>query len=156
MSTVSTSGRLARPLLASIFISSGLNAMQHPDGKVKAAEKVTGPLRERVPILPDDTADLVKLNGAVQVVGGALLSFGIFRRLAAVALIGSLIPTTVAGHRFWEEVDDGARRQQLAQFCKNLGLLGGLILVAAGGPATRLGRSGASAQGGEARSHVTQ
>ncbi len=155
MSTVSTSGRLARPLLASIFISSGLDAMQHPDGKVKAAEKVTGPLSERVPILPDDTATLVRVNGAVQVVGGALLSFGIFRRMAAVALIGSLIPTTIAGHRFWEELDEGARRQQVAQFCKNLGLLGGLILVATGGAGRKVRRSDDSAQGGEAPANAT-
>jgi putative oxidoreductase len=156
VSRMSTSGRVARPLLASIFISSGLDAIQHPDAKVKAAERVTGPLSARLPALPDDTADLVRLNGAVQVVGGALLSFGLFRRSAALLLIGSLIPTTIAGHRFWEELDESARRQQLAQFCKNLGLLGGLILVATGGPARKARRSGASAQGGEAPASVTR
>ena len=44
------------------------------------------------------------------------------------ALIGTLVPTTYAGHRFWEETDDAARAQQRIHFLKNLGLLGGLIL----------------------------
>jgi hypothetical protein len=50
--------------------------------------------------------------------------------LAALALIGSIVPTTYAGHRFWEESDDVAKQQQLTHFLKNLGLLGGLILAA--------------------------
>jgi hypothetical protein len=59
-----------------------------------------------------------------------LLAIGKFRRLAALALIGSLIPTTLAGHRFWEEADEAKRAQQQIHFLKNLGLLGGLILAA--------------------------
>jgi uncharacterized membrane protein YphA (DoxX/SURF4 family) len=132
---------VARPLLASIFISGGLDAVQHPDGKVKAAEKVTGPLSERIAIMPGEPATLVRFNGAVQVVAGVLLSFGIFRRAASLLLIGSLVPTTIAGHRFWEELDEGTRKQQLTQFFKNLGLLGGLVLLAAEAPARRVRRS---------------
>jgi putative oxidoreductase len=147
VSTTSISGRVARPLLASIFISSGLDAMQHPEGKVKAAEKVTGPLVERVPALPEDTATLVRLNGGVQVAAGALLSLGILRRSAALALIGSLIPSTIAGHRFWEELDEDARARQLTQFFKNLGLLGGLVLLATEGPAKKSGRSSTPTNG---------
>ena len=45
-------------------------------------------------------------------------------------LVASVIPTTYAGHRFWEEVDDETRAQQHVHFLKNLGLLGGLILAA--------------------------
>jgi hypothetical protein len=70
------------------------------------------------------------LNGIVQVSGGILLAIGKFPRLAAVALIGSIVPTTYAGHRFWEEADDEMRAQQKIQLLKNLGLLGGLIFAA--------------------------
>jgi hypothetical protein len=58
------------------------------------------------------------------------LAAGKFRRLAALALIGSIVPTTYAGHRFWEESDPATRAQQKMHFVKNLGLLGGLILAA--------------------------
>ena len=152
MTTMSFANRVARPLLASIFISSGLDAVQHPEGKVKAAESVTRPLSERIPLLPDDPATLVRWNGAVQVAAGALLSFGIFRRSASVLLIGSLVPTTIAGHRFWEVAADEARKRQLTQFFKNLGLLGGLVLLAAETPARHVRRS-AAASHGEERPH---
>ncbi len=120
----------ARPLLSSIFIVGGVEALRHPDSKVKAAESVTGPLSERISALPSDPRALVQINAAVQVGAGLLLATGRFRRLAALALIGSIIPTTYAGHRFWEEDDDATRAQQTAHFLKNAGLLGGLILAA--------------------------
>jgi uncharacterized membrane protein YphA (DoxX/SURF4 family) len=121
---------VARPLLASVFIAGGVDAISNPDGKVKAAEAVTGPLTESVPALPSDPRTLVRINGGVQVGAGLLLASGRFRRIAAIALIGSIIPTTYAGHRFWEEPDDDTRAQQRTHFLKNLGLLGGLILAA--------------------------
>ena len=127
---MSISRRFARPLLSSIFIAGGLDALQHPESKVKAAEAVTVPLRQAVPALPDDTATLVRINGAVQVGAGFLLATGRFRRLASVALIGSILPTTYAGHRFWEESDPETKRMQQMHFLKNVGLLGGLILAA--------------------------
>jgi putative oxidoreductase len=127
---MSISRRIARPLLASMFVSGGLDAIQSPESKVKAAEAVTEPLKARFPALPQDTATLVRLNGFVQVGAGGLLAIGKFRRLAAWALVASVLPTTYAGHRFWEEIDEEARAQQRVHFLKNLGLLGGLILAA--------------------------
>jgi uncharacterized membrane protein YphA (DoxX/SURF4 family) len=116
-------------MLASMFIAGGIDAVQHPDSKVKRAEPVAMPLAERLP-LPDDPAELVRINGAVQAGAGVLLAAGKLPRLAALALIGSLIPTTAAGHRFWEETDDQARAQQRTHFLKNMAMLGGLILAA--------------------------
>jgi uncharacterized membrane protein YphA (DoxX/SURF4 family) len=124
------SRRLARPMLASMFVAGGLDALRNPESKVKAADAVVGPLTEIVPSLPDNTETFVRVNGAIQVGAGVLLAVGKFRRLAALALIGSIIPTTYAGHRFWDETDEGNRAQQRIHFFKNLGLLGGLILEA--------------------------
>ena len=59
--------------------------------------------------VPDETPILVQVNGAVQVVGGTLLGLGVLTRLAALALAASLVPTTLAGHRFWEEADPSPR-----------------------------------------------
>ncbi|HEX4161046.1 MAG TPA: DoxX family membrane protein [Acidimicrobiales bacterium] len=130
MALRSITTRVASPLLASIFISGGFDAAMNPEGKVKKAEKVTGPIAQRVTALPDDTETLVRLNGVTQVIAGTALSLGLLRRLSAVVLIGTLVPTTLAGHRFWEELDEDARNMQITQFAKNLGLLGGLLLVA--------------------------
>ena len=121
--------RLARPLLASVFVSSGIDTLRNPGPRAEVAEPVTEKLAEPAP-LPDDSEQLVKVNAAVQVVGGLLLAIGKLRRLAAVALAVSLVPTTLAGHRFWETQDPAEKAQQQTQFTKNMGLLGGLILAA--------------------------
>jgi uncharacterized membrane protein YphA (DoxX/SURF4 family) len=121
---------LSGQLLAPMFVYGGWDAYQHPESKVKAAEAVTLPLSSAIEVVPDDATTLIRFNGAVQIGAGVLLSLGRFRRLAALALIGSIIPTTYAGHRFWEEVDEERRAQQQIHFLKNLGLLGGLVAIA--------------------------
>ncbi|MHB1536697.1 MAG: DoxX family protein [Acidimicrobiales bacterium] len=127
---MSMSRRIARSMLSSIFIFGGADAVRHPEGKVKVAEGVAQPIAKRIPGLPEDTELLVRINGAVQVGAGVALATGKFRRIAALALIGSVIPTTLAGHRFWEQTDEAAKAQQRLHFLKNLGLLGGLVLAA--------------------------
>ena len=71
----------------------------------------------------------VVFNGAVMVIAGLALASGIAPKLAATVLIGSLVPTTVVGHAFWKEETVAGRKNQLTQFFKNLGLIGGLMLV---------------------------
>lgn len=127
---MSFSRAIARPLLSSMFVYGGLDALQHPGSKVKTAEPVAGPIAERIPHLTTDTETLIRINGAVMVGAGALLATGKFRRLASATLIASLLPTTYAGHRFWEESDEVSKAQQRIHFLKNMGLLGGLILAA--------------------------
>ena len=41
-----------------------------------------------------------------------------------------LVPTTVAGHPFWEKSDPAEKAADQQQFLKNLSILGGLILAA--------------------------
>ncbi|MGZ4595294.1 MAG: DoxX family protein [Actinomycetes bacterium] len=122
--------RLARPMLASIFITGGVDALRHPATKVPAAEDVGPSIASRLPYLPEDPEQLVKINAAVQIGAGTLLALGRFPRLSSLLLAASIIPTTAAGHRFWEEHDPATRKQQQIHFFKNLGLLGGLMLAA--------------------------
>ena len=117
-------------MLASIFIVQGLDTVLHPDRKVAAAEPVVRPLAERVPFIPDDVETSVRLSGAVQVVAGSLLAIGRFPRLSALAIAVDLVPTTYAGHRFWETDDKQERMQQRIHFLKNLSILGGLLIAA--------------------------
>lgn len=122
---------LTRPLLAGVFIAGGLEALRNPAPKAPPAEKVVSPLSEQLRKvgLPEDPAQLVKLNAAVQVGGGVLLATGILARPAALALAGSLVPTTLAGHAFWKK-NGTERQQQQTQFLKNLAMLGGLLTTA--------------------------
>src|SRR3954454_1755214 len=121
--------RVARPMMASMFVMGGIDSVQHPESKAAKAESVA-PTLARPLGLPEDTAQLVRINGAVQVGAGLLLASGRFPRLAALVLAGSLIPTTYAGHRFWEETDKQARAMQRIHFMKNVSMLGGLLLAA--------------------------
>jgi uncharacterized membrane protein YphA (DoxX/SURF4 family) len=119
-----------RPMLASMFIAGGLNSVRNPEAVAPLAESVVRPLTERVALLPDRTEQLVRLSGAVQVAGGVLLGIGRFPRLSALALAATLVPTTLAAHRFWEAEDEGERAQQQIHFLKNLSMLGGLLIAA--------------------------
>lgn len=127
-------------MLASIFIIAGFETMRSPERVVKQAEPVVRSLAEFVDFVPDDTERAVRVNAAVQVVGGALLAAGWLPRLAALALAATLVPTTVAGHRFWEYEDPQERAQQRIHFLKNLSILGGLLIVAADSGGSGRGR----------------
>lgn len=119
-------------MLASIFVTGGMEALRNPAAKAPDMEPVAPAITESIPALSDyDTESLVRLNGGVQVVAGSLLALGRFPRLSALALAASLVPTTAAGHRFWELQEETSRKQQQTHFFKNLGLLGGLLLAAA-------------------------
>ena len=117
-------------MLASIFILQGFDAMMNPERVSARAESVVQPLAERVPLIPSETEQAVRLNGAVQCAGGLLLGMGRLPRLSALAIAATLVPTTLAGHRFWQIDDKQERAAQRIQFLKNLSMLGGLLLAA--------------------------
>jgi putative oxidoreductase len=121
--------RLAGVLIAPIFVDAGMTSLRNAERLVPRAEPITARVTDAVPALPKDTRSLIRINGAAQVASGVLLALGKFRRLAALILIGSLIPTTLAGHPFWNEEDPGEQYGQRVQFWKNLAISGGLLLV---------------------------
>ena len=120
---------LIRPLLAAPFIVGGINALRSPKPTADKAADVAIPVASAVG-LPQNSETLVKLNAYVQVGGGVALALGFMPRLASLALATSLVPTTIAGHRFWAADDQTERNSQLIQFAKNAGVLGGLLAAA--------------------------
>jgi len=120
--------RIARPMLAAIFVASGLDGLLHPTERAKIAaplvKALAGPLN-----LPDDPKLMVRANGATMVAAGTMLALGKFPRVAALALAGTLVPTTYAAHAFWTVEDPADRAQQRVHFLKNVGLLGGVLLA---------------------------
>jgi putative oxidoreductase len=143
---------VARACLAAIFVSGGLDAVVNPDRLVPGAKSVTDRLAPTLDAvgLPTDTRTLVRLNGAVQVAGGVLLATNTAPRPAALALIGSLVPTTLAGHDFWAKEDPAEKVGHRIQFLKNLGLIGGLLLAAV----DTAGRPGLTWQAGHLAGHA--
>ncbi|SDS64035.1 Uncharacterized membrane protein YphA, DoxX/SURF4 family [Brevibacterium sandarakinum] len=125
-SLLQTAGRV---LTAPIFITGGYSALTSPGGRVAAAAPTLAAIREYVPVLPEDDELLVRANGGLQLLAGTTMALGIKPRTSALALAVSLVPTTLAGHSFWEmEGEDAAAHK--TQFSKNAAALGGLLLVA--------------------------
>jgi putative oxidoreductase len=127
--------RIARPLLASTFIYGGIDTLRNPQSRVPGArpvvETITEQADKQLPVtVPRDVEQWVKIDAAVKVGAGALFALGKLPRLTSLLLAGSIVPTTLAGHRFWEHTDPKERLGQLSHFLKNLGLLGGLLLAA--------------------------
>jgi putative oxidoreductase len=127
--------RIARPLLAAPFVVLGVDALRHPETRVPAArpvvEKVTEQANKQLPVqVPRDVQQWVQINAGVMVGAGALFGLGRLPRLCALLLSATMVPTTLAGHRFWEHQDKQQRTQQRIHFLKNLGLIGGLLIAA--------------------------
>ncbi|MCW2576238.1 MAG: uncharacterized protein JWR66_2268 [Modestobacter sp.] len=100
-------------------------------GAAPIVEQITEVADKQLPVeLPRDVEQWVKIDAAVKVGAGSLFALGKLPRLSALLLTGSIVPTTLAGHRFWEHDDPKERFGQLSHFLKNLGLLGGLLLAA--------------------------
>lgn len=119
----------ARSLMAPIFISGGIDAVRNPEEKAKAAAPVISRLSSSLGI-SDNAVQAVRINGIVQIAAGSLLALGRLPRLSSAALAVSLVPTTLAGHRYWEEADPEKRATQRNQLFKNLAMLGGLVFAA--------------------------
>ena len=108
-----------RLLIAGIFVINGWGAFSEPGGRHKLVAAAGIPQAERA----------VVLNAAVMIVAGLLLALGIAPKLAAAMLVGSMVPTTIVGHAFWKEEPGPTRQNQQTQFLKNMGLIGGLLMV---------------------------
>jgi putative oxidoreductase len=127
---------IARPLIASTFLVGAVSALKNAPQLAGKASGVTDALipavkrfAPTVPV-PEDPVTLVRINAAVQLAAAGALATGNAPRLAAATLATSLVPTTMAGHRFWEESDPAQKKNQQLHFFKNLATLGGLLLAA--------------------------
>jgi uncharacterized membrane protein YphA (DoxX/SURF4 family) len=116
-------GRVGRAALGVPFVWLGYEAAAEPGNRVASAAGIGLPNPELV----------VRLNGAAMVAGGAALILNVLPRAAAFGLIAALVPTTIAGHSYWKHDDPQMRTTQRIQALKNLGLAGGLLVVATGG-----------------------
>lgn len=123
---------LTRPLLAGIFIASGLEIVRSPESRAERVRPFVQRMSGAVPMLPDDPVTAVRINAIAQLAAGSTLALGILPRLSALALATSLVATTVGAHGFWEFEDAAQRGQHQIQFLKNAAILGGLLNEALG------------------------
>lgn len=128
-SLVRTAGRAS---LAWMFIRAGSDVFHDPTRATGTAGPLLARARKVSPVsLPADR-DIVRLNAALQVVTGVMIATDVAPRLAAACLAVSMIPTTIAGHAYWTVADPALVPNQRTQFNKNLAMIGGLLILAAG------------------------
>ncbi len=110
---------VARIFLAAIFILSGIGhfAQAEPMSQYAKAKGV-----------PAAKAGVL-FSGLLALVGGLSILLGVYPDLGAILLIVFLLPVTVFMHAFWKETDPMAKQTENIAFLKNVGLLGGALLL---------------------------
>jgi putative oxidoreductase len=74
---------------------------------------------------------MVLLTGVAMIAGAIAVMLGIWMDLAALGLAIYVMAAALFMHRFWEEDDVQTRQVEMAQFMKNVSIVGAaLILVA--------------------------
>ncbi len=127
--------RIARPMLAAVFVGQGIDALRSPKPAADAArptleglQKLPDPVGSNV---PRNAETFAKLAAAVQIGGGVLLATGKVPRLASAALAATVVPANLGAHMFWSEVDPERKAAKRRDFLTDVSLLGGLIIASA-------------------------
>jgi putative oxidoreductase len=73
---------------------------------------------------------LVVASGLVELIGGVLILLGFYSRYGAWLIVLFLVPITFTIHNFWTQKDPQTKMTEMANFEKNLALLGAALLIA--------------------------
>ena|SRR2546421_946112 len=114
---------VARILLAALFLVSGFNKISNVAGTTGYLGKLGLP----------SPGILVWAVIATELLGGLLLVIGWRTRWVAVGMAIFTLLTAVFGHAFWNFEGQQAS-MQMTQFLKNLAIIGGFLMLWAGGP----------------------
>ena len=123
--------RIARPLLASVFIVDGWRAVRHPSQEVEhlpQAHAGLSNLADKAPV-PLSADLIVRAAGVTKIVAGSLLGLSVAPRAAATVLAVLHLPTVVAANPFWTSHGQ-ERRDQILGLVRDSAVLGGLLLAA--------------------------
>jgi putative oxidoreductase len=109
---------IGRFLFSLIFILSGLN--HFASGTISYANNQGIPMADI----------LVPVSGLIAMIGGLSVLTGFHARVGAALILIFLVPVTFLMHNFWAVADPQMAQMQMANFMKNLSIMGGAILVA--------------------------
>ncbi len=123
---------IARLAFAYLFVDAGRTVFAHPEGPAGPAARVTDRIKQSVPGLAHfPTTTFVRINAATHAVAGAALLSSRTSRPAALVLAASLLPTSIAAFPFWTMPEGPQRMHARNDFTKNVGLMAGLLAIAA-------------------------
>jgi len=109
---------LGRILYVAIFVMSGPN--HFTAGAISYAASKGVPMASLV----------VPLSGIIALVGGLSILLGYKAKYGAWLIVIFLLPVTFMIHNFWTYADPMQAQMQMANFMKNLSILGAALMIA--------------------------
>ncbi|WP_104092157.1 DoxX family protein [Arthrobacter sp. GMC3] len=119
---------LARPMLASSFILSGLDKLRRSEETAQQLSPVLSRVSAALPVQASERT-LARILAGAQVGAGVLVATGKFSRPAAVILALTAGLGTVVEYRSAATDTKEGKAHRRSQLAKNIGLLGGALLV---------------------------
>lgn len=110
---------VGRILFVMLFIGGGMNHFTQTKSMGEYAAS------KGVPSAPL----LVVVSGVQLVVGALMVLLGIWADLGALILAAFLLPAAMMMHNFWTVEDEQARQTEMAQFMKNMALVGACLML---------------------------
>ncbi|WIM68753.1 DoxX family protein [Corynebacterium breve] len=128
--------KIARPMLASVYIADGVDTVVNTSSHVEASERFLKQLRTVLPAeyaksVPQDPELVAQILGGTKIGAGTLYALGKAPRLSATMLAAAAIPTLIGRHAFWEAETPEEKSSRRNGALTNVALLGGLFLASA-------------------------
>ncbi len=120
---------LARPMLASSFILTGLDRLRHADQTATQLSPVLSQLVQALPFRTDEKT-LARVISGTQMGAGVMLAAGKCSRFSALLLTLTSALTAVVEYRTADSSTAEARAHRRNQLLKNVSLSGGVLLAA--------------------------
>lgn len=124
---------LARPLLASSFVLTGIDRLRNTDATATALRPTLERINKAVPAAASVTSNeqrVAKVLGAAHLGAAVLLGIGRFSRLSALVLVGTSSLNAVIEFNNADSSTSKARKDRRNQLLKNLSLIGAVLLAA--------------------------
>lgn len=124
---------LARPLLASSFVLTGIDRLRNTEATAAALRPALDRLSKAVPSAASVTSNekqVAKVLGAAHLGAALLLGIGRFSRLSALVLVGTSSLNAVVEFNNADSSTAKARKERRNQLIKNLSLVGAVLIAA--------------------------
>jgi putative oxidoreductase len=110
---------VGRLLFVYLFVESGLMNLRRKPQQVDQAAARDVP----------EPGVAVPAAGLLAVVGGISVALGLYGDVGALLIAAFLVGVTPVMHAYWRESDAAKRKAQRINFMKNVGLLGGALVL---------------------------
>ena len=128
--------KLARPMLASVYIADGVKTVTNASEYAGDAERVVDTIKSVLPsqyaqYIPSDPETVAKINGGLKIGAGSTFALGKAPRLSAGLLAASTVGTLLGRNAFWEAKNEDDKQRRRNGAMTNVALLGGVLLASA-------------------------